>query len=90
LAESGCLILIAMKRSRLNSSFSRSRCSVGAWGAGLYPNDSGCSVRDSLVMHLKHGKSGREAAQTALDDYDQLLNNHKVECLVSVSFLDSA
>lgn len=63
---------------------------MGAWNAGLYSDDTACDVRDSFIAHLKQGKSGEESIQAVLDDYDDSLADHEVECLVVLPLADTA
>jgi hypothetical protein len=43
---------------------------MGAWGAGLYANDSACDVRDGWLEKLRQGASGEEATAELLKEWD--------------------
>lgn len=42
---------------------------MGAWGTGIFDNDTTCDVRDELLAYLGDGKSVEEATRIILDDY---------------------
>lgn len=63
---------------------------MGAWGAGLFSNDTSCDVRDDYVRHLKHGLSAEEARQKILARYGDLLANTEIACLVYLALADTA
>lgn len=63
---------------------------MGAWGAGLFANDTSCDVRDDYVRHLTHGLSAEEACQKILARYGDLLANTGIACLVYFALADTA
>lgn len=48
---------------------------MGAWGSGLYTNDSTCDVRDSYIRYLQEGSGNKEAYKKTLDEYNELLGD---------------
>ncbi|MFU6378329.1 hypothetical protein ACM792_24350 [Metapseudomonas otitidis] len=63
---------------------------MGAWGAGLYSNDTTCDVRDDYIQHLKHGLSHSEACQKVLGRHAARLGEPEVACLVHFALADTA
>jgi hypothetical protein len=63
---------------------------MGAWGTALYSDDTACQVRDSYIENLKHGKSDKEAYQSILNAYGDLLADREVACLVYFALADTA
>lgn len=63
---------------------------MGAWGAGLYSDDTTCDVRDGYVQHLKHGLSHGEACQKVLSRHAARLGEPEVACLVYFALADTA
>jgi hypothetical protein len=55
---------------------------MGAWGPGLFSDDTTCEVRDDYVANLKRGMSDRAAENQVLDRFSDLFSNHEVKCLV--------
>jgi hypothetical protein len=55
---------------------------MGAWGPGLYSDDTTCEVRDEYVSLLQSGTSGEEATDGILSGYEEVLNIPEIECLV--------
>ncbi len=48
---------------------------MGAWGSGLYANDSTCDVRDSYMKLLKDGLSNLEAYRKVLAEYQEYIGD---------------
>ena len=63
---------------------------MGAWGTGLYSDDTTCEVRDAYKENLKHGLSDVEAYERILDSYGDLIADHEVACLVYFALADTA
>lgn len=42
---------------------------MGAWGAGIFQDDTACDIRDNYKDHLGNGLSGSEATLRILKDY---------------------
>ncbi|MFC5476292.1 hypothetical protein [Paraherbaspirillum soli] len=55
---------------------------MGAWGTGLYSDDTTCEVRDAFKTHLEEGLSHSEVESEILGRFDEVLSNHQIECLV--------
>lgn len=60
---------------------------MGAWGTGLYSDDTTCDVRDDYVLNLKLGLSSEESSQKILDRYGDLLEKTEIACLVYLLWL---
>lgn len=63
---------------------------MGAWGAGLYSDDTTCDVRDDYIQHLKHGLSHGEACQKVLGRHAARLGEPEVACLAYFALADTA
>lgn len=63
---------------------------MGAWGTGLYSDDTTCEVRDAYKENLQHGLSDTEAYERILDSYGDLIGDHEVACLVYFALADTA
>ena len=63
---------------------------MGAWGPGLYSDDTTCDVRDDYVQHLKHGLSADESSQKILARHGDLLRQKEIACLVYFALADTA
>lgn len=63
---------------------------MGAWGTGLYSDDTTCDVRDDYVLNLKLGLSSEESSQKILDRYGDLLEKTEIACLVYFALADTA
>lgn len=63
---------------------------MGAWGTGLYSDDTTCDVRDDYVQNLKHGLSSEASTQKILDRYGDLLEKTEIACLVYFALADTA
>ncbi|SFG68664.1 hypothetical protein SAMN05518865_11639 [Duganella sp. CF458] len=63
---------------------------MGAWGAGLYSDDTTCEVRDAYKENLKHGLSDTEAYERILDGYGGLIGDDEVACLVYFALADTS
>lgn len=63
---------------------------MGAWGTGLYSDDTSCDVRDDYVTHLSQGCASEEAEQKILDGYGQLLAQPEIACCVYFALADTA
>lgn len=55
---------------------------MGAWGPGLYSDDTTCDVRDDYVRNLKSGLSDEQSKQKVLEGFGDLLEDRQVACLV--------
>lgn len=42
---------------------------MGAWGTGIFDNDTTCDVRDDFIKYLEEGISAEEATQIILEEY---------------------
>lgn len=62
---------------------------MGAWGTGLYSDDTTCDVRDDYIQHLKHGLSHDEACEKVLGRHVARLGEPEV-ALVYVALADTA
>ncbi|MHB8843493.1 MAG: hypothetical protein ACYC7L_01985 [Nitrospirota bacterium] len=62
---------------------------MGAWGPGLYSDDTTCEIRDQYVSLLEEGKSGTMAAEEIVAQYKDVLDNPEVECLVFLALADT-
>ena len=62
---------------------------MGAWGTGLYDDDTTCDVRDDYVKNLKKGMSDSEASKQILDQFGDLIKDLEVGCLVYFSLADT-
>lgn len=63
---------------------------MGAWGTGLYSDDTTCDVRDRYVRNLKDGRSSDDSCQEILDRYGDLLRDTETACLVYFALADTA
>ncbi|MBK1888450.1 hypothetical protein Undi14_00285 [Undibacterium sp. 14-3-2] len=63
---------------------------MGAWGTGLYSDDTSCDVRDDYVTHLTQGCASEEAEQKILDGYGPLLAQPEIACCVYFALADAA
>lgn len=63
---------------------------MGAWGAGLYADDTTCDVRDQYVKALRTGLSDQVACRQVLQAYGLTLHDHQVACLVYFALADTA
>lgn len=62
---------------------------MGAWGTGLYSDDTTCDVRDKFKANLEAGFSYAEAERAVLLGYSDVLQDHQVACLVYFSLADT-
>lgn len=62
---------------------------MGAWGTGLYADDTACDVRDDYVRLLKQGHSSEEATAIILGRFPGLAANRHLECLVVLALADT-
>jgi hypothetical protein len=62
---------------------------MGAWGTGLYSDDTTCDVRDDYVRLLKSGVSSEDATQDIVSRFGELMNDKQVECLVILPLADT-
>jgi hypothetical protein len=44
---------------------------VGAWGTGLFDDDTTCDVRDQFIDYLEEGYTAAEAAKSILEEYEE-------------------
>lgn len=42
---------------------------MGAWGTGIFDDDTTCDVRDDFIDCLEEGKSAKEATEIILEEY---------------------
>ncbi len=42
---------------------------MGAWGTGIFEDDTACDVHDQFIDYLQEGKSAQEATSKIADDY---------------------
>lgn len=42
---------------------------MGAWGTGLFDDDTTCDVRDSFIDYLEEGNTPEEATRLILEEY---------------------
>jgi EAL domain-containing protein (putative c-di-GMP-specific phosphodiesterase class I) len=42
---------------------------VGAWGTGIFDDDTTCDVRDDFIDFLEEGNSAEEATRIILEEY---------------------
>jgi hypothetical protein len=62
---------------------------MGAWGAGLYSDDTTCDVRDDFKAHLESGSSPARAEKAILEACDDVISIPEVECLVYFALADT-
>lgn len=55
---------------------------MGAWGTGLYSDDTTCDVRDDYIRLLKSGHSSEEATHKIIRRFSNLMTDRQIECLV--------
>jgi hypothetical protein len=48
---------------------------MGAWGTGIFQDDTACDVRDDYRQHLGNGFSGPEATARVLEEYASSLSD---------------
>jgi hypothetical protein len=63
---------------------------MGAWGPGLFSDDTTSEVRDAYVDNLKQGLADDTAFRGVLEQYKDLLHDHDVACLVYFALADTA
>lgn len=63
---------------------------MGAWGTGLYDDDTTCEVRDNYVQHLQYGLSSEAASQQVLARFAHSLQHPETACLVYFALADTA
>lgn len=63
---------------------------MGAWGTGLYSDDTTCDVRDDYVANLKQGLSDQESYESILRRYSSLVKDRQIACLVYFALADTA
>lgn len=61
---------------------------MGAWGVGLYQDDTTCDVRTKFKNLLESGFSHVEAEKAILDSYASVLSDTQIACLVYFSLAD--
>ncbi|MED1470486.1 DUF4259 domain-containing protein [Bacillus salipaludis] len=42
---------------------------MGAWGTGIFDDDTTCDVKDSFIEYLKEGHTPHEATELILEEY---------------------
>lgn len=42
---------------------------MGAWGTGIFDDDTTCDVRDDFIAYLDEGNSAEEATKIILEEY---------------------
>ena len=55
---------------------------MGAWGTGLYQDDTACDIRDNYTDHLGNGLSEQEATSRILTQFESLLADPVESCVV--------
>ena len=63
---------------------------MGAWGTGLYADDTTCDVRDDYVAHLKQGLGDDAVWQAIVQRHGALMDDRTVACLVYFALADTA
>ncbi|MGH0680048.1 MarR family transcriptional regulator [Bacillus luti] len=43
---------------------------MGAWGTGLFDDDTTCDVKDQFIEYLEEGNSAEEATKLVLEEYE--------------------
>lgn len=55
---------------------------MGAWGTGIFDDDTSCDVRDDFIDYLEEGKTVEEATKIILEEYLEEYNiNEDLEVL---------
>jgi hypothetical protein len=62
---------------------------MGAWGTGLYSDDTTCEVRDEFKAHLEAGLNHAAAEKAILERFADVLSEHEVACLVYFALADA-
>ena len=62
---------------------------MGAWGTGLYSNDTAADIRGAYVEHLKRGRSNEEALQSILDSNKDVIGMADEEPLFWFALADT-
>lgn len=62
---------------------------MGAWGTGLYSDDTTCDVRDDFKAQLESGASPAAAEKAILDACGDVISEHQVACLVYFALADT-
>ncbi|GAA0182110.1 hypothetical protein SH2C18_45440 [Clostridium sediminicola] len=44
---------------------------MGAWGTGIFEDDTTCDVRDDFIDYLEEGLSAEEATQIIINEYSE-------------------
>ena len=50
---------------------------MGAWGTGIFQDDTACDIRDDYKDHLGNGLSGSEATERILSEYNELIRRSR-------------
>src|SRR4051812_15139255 len=62
---------------------------MGAWGPGLYSDDTTCEIRDTYKALLESGKSSTDAIAELLGRYNSLLQDPEIETLVYLALAET-
>lgn len=63
---------------------------MGAWGTGLYSDDTTCEVRDAYRLALQQGLSAEAAVEQVLRGYPNLAQHAELASLVYFALADTA
>lgn len=56
---------------------------MGAWGTGLFDDDTTCDIRDSFIDYLDEGNTPEKATQLVLEEYmDEVDSEEDLEEMV--------
>lgn len=62
---------------------------MGAWGTGLYSDDTTCEIRDEFKAHLENGLSHSAAENAILERFADVVSDHQIACLVYFALADT-
>jgi hypothetical protein len=62
---------------------------MGAWGTGLYSDDTTSEIRDEFKARLKAGLTHKQAEAQILNRFADVLSDHQIECLVYFALADT-
>lgn len=62
---------------------------MGAWGTGLYSNDSACDIRGDYIDKLKRGKTNDEATQELINSNRDIMGDVEEEPLFWFALADT-
>nr|WP_240544601.1 DUF4259 domain-containing protein [Exiguobacterium algae] len=58
---------------------------MGAWGTGMFEDDTTCDVRDDFIDYLKEGQSAEVATEIILEEYGEAFD--EIEDLAEASLV---